>query len=156
MKYSILLTAILGLMCTFLQAQNSYLDSYIREGLESNKGLKQKQLDYASDLSALKEAKGMFFPDISMNARYTVAKGGRTIEFPVGDMLNPVYSTLNMLTASEVFPQIENQEFAFYRPTEHETKLSLVQPIFNSDIVQNYKNSTPKYPVSMWNAISGS
>ncbi len=139
MKYSFLLTAALGLSCTFLQAQNSYLHSYIREGLESNKGLKQKQLDYASDLSALKEAKGMFFPDISMNARYTVAKGGRTIEFPVGDMLNPVYSTLNMLTASEAFPQIENQEFAFYRPTEHETKLSLVQPIFNSDIVQNYK-----------------
>ena len=139
MKYSFLLTAALGLSCTFLQAQNSYLHSYIREGLESNKGLKQKQLDYASDLSALKEAKGMFFPDISMNARYTVAKGGRTIEFPVGDMLNPVYSTLNILTASEAFPQIENQEFAFYRPTEHETKLSLVQPIFNSDIVQNYK-----------------
>lgn len=139
MRYSFLITAALGLSCTFLQAQNSYLDSYIREGLESNKGLKQKQLDYASDLSALKEAKGMFFPDISMNARYTVARGGRTIEFPVGDMLNPVYSTLNMLTASETFPQIENQEFAFYRPTEHETKLSLVQPIFNSDIVQNYR-----------------
>ena len=139
MKYSFLITAALGLSCTILQAQNSYLDSYIREGLESNKGLKQKQLDYASDLSALKEAKGMFFPDISMNARYTVAKGGRTIDFPVGDMLNPVYSTLNMLTASEAFPQIENQEFAFYRPTEHETKLSLVQPIFNSDIVQNYR-----------------
>ncbi|RLD57134.1 MAG: hypothetical protein DRI97_06020 [Bacteroidetes bacterium] len=139
MKYSFLITAALGLSCTILQAQNSYLDSYIREGLESNKGLKQKQLDYASDLSALKEAKGMFFPDISMNARYTVAKGGRTIDFPVGDMLNPVYSTLNMLTATEAFPQIENQEFAFYRPTEHETKLSLVQPIFNSDIVQNYR-----------------
>ena len=139
MKYSFLITAALGLSCTILQAQNSYLDSYIREGLESNKGLKQKQLDYASDLSALKEAKGMFFPDISMNARYTVARGGRTIDFPVGDMLNPVYSTLNMLTATEAFPQIENQEFAFYRPTEHETKLSLVQPIFNSDIVQNYR-----------------
>ena len=139
MKYSFLITAALGLSCTILQAQNSYLDSYIREGLESNKGLKQKQLDYASDLSALKEAKGMVFPDISMNARYTVARGGRTIDFPVGDMLNPVYSTLNMLTASEAFPQIENQEFVFYRPTEHETKLSLVQPIFNSDIVQNYR-----------------
>lgn len=139
MKYSFIISAALGLWCTLLQAQNPYLDSYIREGLSSNKGLKQKQLDYASDLSALKEAKGMFFPDISMNARYTMARGGRTIEFPVGDLLNPVYSTLNMLTASETFPQIENQEFSFYRPTEHETKVSLVQPIFNSDIVQNYR-----------------
>ena len=41
----------------------------------------------------------MFLPDISMNARYTVARGGRIIEFPVGDLLNPVYITLNMLTA---------------------------------------------------------
>lgn len=136
---SFLIIAAFGLAFNFLQAQNPYLESYLREGLESNKGLKQKQLDYASDLSALKEAKGMFFPDISMNARYTVARGGRTIEFPVGDLLNPVYSTLNMLTASEAFPQIENQEFSFLRPTEHETKLSLVQPIFNSDIVQNYR-----------------
>lgn len=139
MKYSIIIALVFGIAGTFLQAQNPHLDAYIREGLESNKGLKQRQLDYAEDLSALKEAKGLFFPDISMNARYTVAKGGRTIEFPVGDLLNPVYSTLNMLTASEAFPQIENQEFSFYRPTEHETKLSLVQPIYNSDIVQNYK-----------------
>ncbi len=139
MKHSFIITSVLCLASTFLQAQNLHLDAYIREGLESNKGLKQKQLDYASDLSALKEAKGLFFPDISLNARYTVAKGGRTIEFPVGDLLNPVYSTLNMLTVSETFPQIENQEFSFYRPTEHETKLSLVQPIFNSDIVQNYR-----------------
>lgn len=139
MKYLLVIFAALGLWSSLLQAQNTYLESYIREGLSSNKGLKQKQLDYASDLSALKEAKGLFFPDISMNARYTVARGGRTIEFPVGDLLNPVYSTLNMLTASETFPQIENQEFAFLRPTEHETKVSLVQPIFNSDILQNYR-----------------
>jgi len=139
MKCSFIITVALSLAGNFLQAQNPHLEAYLREGLTSNKGLKQKQLDYARDLSVLKEAKGMFFPDISMNARYTVARGGRTIEFPVGDLLNPVYSTLNMLTASESFPQIENQEFSFYRPTEHETKVSLVQPIFNSDIVQNYK-----------------
>jgi outer membrane protein len=119
-------------------AQNSVLWGYIAEGLQSNKGLKQKQLDYASDLSALKEAKGLFFPDVSLNARYTVADGGRMIEFPVGDMLNPVYSTLNVLTGSENFPQIDNQDFPFLRPREHETKLSLVQPIFSSDIVHNH------------------
>jgi outer membrane protein TolC len=32
---------------------------------------------------------------------------------------------------------LENQEIAFLRPTEHETKLRLVQPVFNSDIYYN-------------------
>jgi outer membrane protein len=119
--------------------RNPVLEAYIQEGLQSNQGLKQKQLDYASDLAALKEAKGLFLPDMSMNARYTVADGGRIIEFPVGDMLNPVYSTLNMLTGSDMFPQIENESFPFLRAHEQETKLTLVQPIFSSDVVQNYR-----------------
>lgn len=120
-------------------AQPPILEAYIREGLNSNQALKQKQLDYAGSLSALKGARGLFMPDVSLNARYTVARGGRTIEFPVGDLLNPVYSTLNMLTASDLFPTIENEVFPFLRPTEQETKLSLVQPIFSSEIIQNYR-----------------
>ncbi|MDF1574594.1 MAG: TolC family protein [Bacteroidales bacterium] len=139
MKQKLILILLYSLACACLPAQNPYLEDYIRQGLESNTGLRQKQLDYNGDLAALKEAKGLFFPDISLNARYTVADGGRIIEFPVGDLLNPVYSTLNMLTASEMFPQIENETFPFYRPTEQETKVSLVQPIFNSDLIQNYR-----------------
>lgn len=120
-------------------AQNPILEEYIRIGLQSNQALKQKQLDYARSLSVLKGAKGMFLPDVSLNARYTVAQGGRNIEFPVGDLLNPVYSTLNLLTQSELFPTIENEEFPFFRPKEHETKVSIVQPIFSSEIIQNHK-----------------
>jgi len=130
---------ILSLSGSMVAAQNHPLNEYIREGLQSNLGLKQKQLDYSSNLSVLKEARGLFLPDLSLNARYTIAAGGRTIDFPVGDMLNPVYSTLNMLTESETFPQIENQTFPFLRPTEQETKVTLIQPIFSSEIIQNYK-----------------
>jgi outer membrane protein TolC len=122
-----------------IHGQNPILEKYISEGLQSNQALKRRQLDYAVQLSALKEAKGLFFPGLSLNARYTVAEGGRQIDFPVGDLMNPVYSTLNILTSSNLFPQIENQSFSFYRPTEHETKLSLVQPIFNTELIQNYR-----------------
>ncbi|RLD69496.1 MAG: hypothetical protein DRI98_10385 [Bacteroidetes bacterium] len=139
MKRCLVSLIILGISGSMVAAQNHPLDEYIREGLQSNLGLKQKQLDYSSNLSVLKEARGLFLPDLSINARYTVAKGGRTISFPVGDMLNPVYSTLNLLTESETFPQIENQEFPFLRPTEHETKVTLIQPIFNSEIIHNYR-----------------
>lgn len=123
----------------FVQGQNPVLEAYIKEGIASNKAFKQRQLDYTRSLFALKEAKGLFFPDINLNARYSVAKGGRIIEFPVGDLLNPVYNTLNLLTMSNSFPEIENQEFTFYRPKEHETKLSLIQPIYSSDIINNVK-----------------
>jgi len=118
-----------------LFAQNPVLDQYIKEGLSSNQSLKQKQMDYSKSLYAIKEARGYFFPDINLNARYTVADGGRTIEFPVGDLLNDVYSTLNILTQSQNFPSIENEEFDFYRPKEHETKVSVKQPVFSSDIL---------------------
>ncbi len=121
------------------KTQDRVLDEYIREGLESNQALRQRNIDYTISLSKLKESRSLFFPDIDINARYTVARGGRVIEFPVGDLLNPVYSTLNMLTGTAQFPSIENQSFNFYRPREHETKITMVQPIFNTDLIYNYR-----------------
>jgi outer membrane protein TolC len=51
--------------------------------------------------------------------------------------MNPVYSTLNQLTASNIFPQIGNEEIKFLRPREHETKVRLIQPVFNTDLYYN-------------------
>ncbi len=122
-----------------ISGQSDLLDDYINQGLTSNLALQQKQDSYEESIEKLREARGLFYPTVSLNARYTVAQGGRTIEFPVGDLLNPVYSTLNSLTGSNQFPNVENEEFNFYRPTEHETKLKVVQPIFNPTIHYNYK-----------------
>ncbi len=137
-KKTIIILSFFVLMSSLL-AQNSVLEMYIQEGLQSNLALKQKQSNYDKSIQVLKEAKGLFLPNLSFNARYSVADGGRLIEFPVGDMMNPVYSTLNQLTSSNLFPQIENEVFPFFRPTEHETKLRLVQPLFNPQIYYNSK-----------------
>jgi outer membrane protein len=115
------------------------LEDYIRFGIENNLVLKQKLSGYEKSLEALKEARGLFYPNISFNARYSVAQGGRMIEFPIGDLLNPVYSTLNALTSSSAFPAIENQQFGFLRPHEHDTKIRLIQPLFSPDIYYNSK-----------------
>jgi outer membrane protein TolC len=132
-----------------LFSQESIIESYVNEGLENNLSLKQKNYSYEKSILALKEARGLFFPDLSLNARYSIANGGRVIEFPVGDMLNPVYSTLNQMTTQmyaygltdEIFPptELENQEINFLRPKEQETKLQLIQPIFNPNVFFNYK-----------------
>lgn len=115
------------------------LNAYINEGLRSNLALKQKEASYEKSLYVLKEAKSNFYPQVSLNARYTVADGGRLIEFPIGDLLNPVYSTLNSLTGTSSFRSVENQSFSFLRPYEHETKLQVIQPLLNTDIHFNKK-----------------
>lgn len=123
------------------------LDEYIRQGLAENLALKQKESSYQQSLEALNEAKGLFYPEISFNARYSVSKGGRVIDFPIGDLLNPVYATLNQLTASSAFPMVQNQQINFLRPTEQETKLRLIQPVFNSGI---YFNSQIKEELTLY------
>lgn len=144
------LNIIFLLVLSNLFAQNNnLLESYIEEGLNNNLSLQQKQYSYEKSMLALKEARALFLPDLSLNARYSVANGGRTIDFPVGDMLNPVYSTLNQMTTQmyayglteEIFPAtvLENEEIEFLRPHEQETKLQLIQPIFNPQVYYNYK-----------------
>jgi outer membrane protein TolC len=138
MRHKILIIIILAISWA-VQGQETLLDQYIRDGISSNLALKQKEQNYQKSLQVLREARALFYPDISLYARYSVARGGRLIEFPAGDMLNPVYSTLNYLTQSNLFPQIENQEFMFLRPHEHDTKVSLIQPLFDPKIFYNQK-----------------
>jgi outer membrane protein TolC len=138
MKDSILFLVLVFIFLSgFLAAQETMLDDYIAEGLNNNLALKQKEVNYQKSLRVLQEARSYFYPDISLNMRYSAAEGGRLIEFPVGTMLNPVYQTLNFILGQDQFPDIENMNFAFYRPTEQETKLSLVQPLIDPKILYN-------------------
>ena len=130
------IVAVLLFLQPLVEAQD-VLDEYIKTGLAGNLALQQKEAQYQKSIEALNEARALFYPDLSFNARYTVSEGGRVINLPVGDMLNPVYNTLNALTASHNFPNIENQQINFLRPHEHETKIRLVQPLFNTEIYYN-------------------
>ena len=119
-------------------AQRPPLERYLAEGLENNLALQRQDLAYQRSQQALREAKGLFFPQLSFVANYTLAGGGRTLDFPVGDLLNPVYATLNQLTESQQFPtNIENVNEQFLPNNFHETKLRVVQPVFNPDIYFN-------------------
>lgn len=125
-------------------AQENILDSYIHTALESNLALQQKEYSYQKSLEALNEAKRMFLPTVSLNASYTVAEGGRTVEFPIGDMINPVYNNLNQINqtanpAAPAYQELENMELSFVRSPEQETKLVAGMPIFNAAIIQNHE-----------------
>ena len=116
------------------------LQQYINVALENNLSLKQQEFSYQKSIAALKEARGLFLPSVNINARYSRAGGGRIIEFPVGDMMNPVYQSLNALLQQPRFPvDIENEQIPFLREEEQETKISAVQPLFHPTIYYNYK-----------------
>ncbi len=120
------------------------LDAYIKEALQNNLALKQKRFDFRKSMQALREARGMFFPSIGIEARYSRAGGGRTIDFPLGDLMNPVYRTLNDILIGlgqppRPFPILENQTIPFLREREHDTKIRAVQPIFQPVIYYNYR-----------------
>ncbi|MCB0749678.1 MAG: TolC family protein, partial [Ignavibacteriae bacterium] len=123
-----------------ISAQNETLENYIEYGLQNNLALKQKIFDLQKSNSVLDEARGMFFPSIGINARYSRAGGGRDISFPIGDIVNPIYGSLNYLLQQNVYPtNIRNEVIPFLREREHETKISLIQPIFQPSIYYNYK-----------------
>ena len=116
-----------------VSAQEDVLTNYIKYGLENNLSMKQKEFSLQKSLAELSEARGYFFPSIGINARYTRAGGGRTFDIPIGDLMNPVYQALNIPI------RLQNEQINFFREKEQETKISLVQPIFQPAIYYNYK-----------------
>ncbi|AWV99788.1 TolC family protein [Arcticibacterium luteifluviistationis] len=128
----------LFVLCSFgALAQERILDAYIEEGLSTNLALKQQKLEIEKSVKAIDIARSNIFPKITFAPNYTVAAGGRSIEFPIGDLLNPVYGSLNQLTQSDNFPMVENQNIQFAPNNFHETKFTFELPLFNPEIKYN-------------------
>ena len=139
---------LIGLQITPSQAQQ-VLDTYIKEGLANNLVLQEKNASLEQSLLALKDAKSYFLPSVDFWASYTLAEGGRTIAFPIGDLLNPVYSTLNKLTASNSFPQIVNVSEQLLPDNFYDTRFRTTIPLLNTDLI--YQNQIRKEQVNWTN-----
>ncbi len=145
----IFLLAIASSVCSqsFSWSQGA-LDGYIRQGLDSNLVLKQRSIQLEKALLTLSTAKSNFLPSVNFNASYTTAEGGRYSELPVGDMLNPVYATLNQMTGSNAFPQIENQQINFLPTNYYDTYIRTSMPLLNMDIIANKRIQQQKVQLS--------
>jgi len=115
------------------------LDGYIETGLKNNLVLQQKNIGLDKALLALKVANGMFSPSLTLLGNYTTGDGGRSISFPVGDLLNPVYSTLNQLTGTDNFPTIANVNQNFFPRDFYDVRARASMPILNTDLIYNRK-----------------
>ncbi|KAA9353618.1 TolC family protein [Larkinella humicola] len=120
-------------------APSVILNAYIQEGLQSNLALKQESLEISRVTESINQAKALFYPRLTFNPTYSLAAGGRRLQFPVGDLLNPVYATLNQLAGSDRFPtNIPNVNELLAPNNFHDTKLSVQYAVFNTDIQYNY------------------
>jgi len=122
---------------TFAQQEGGQLDAYIHLAFNSNQGLKQQQFDLDRAMYALKEAKTLYLPSVSMLGAYTKSSGGRTIDIPVGDLVNPIYTALNELTASSKFPQLGNTSEQLNPDNFYDVKLRTSVPLINAEIRYN-------------------
>ncbi|HYF68987.1 MAG TPA: TolC family protein [Ohtaekwangia sp.] len=142
------------LLSQTLKAQTP-LVNYVAEGLESNIILQQKKISLQQAKQSLQIAKSYFLPSINVLADYTSGQGGRSIGIPVGDLLNPVYTSLNQLTETNSFPQIENVSQDFFPNNFYDAKVRASVPIINTDLhvnrsIQQQKIVLQEYEVTAY------
>ncbi|MDJ1482294.1 TolC family protein [Cytophagaceae bacterium YF14B1] len=124
---------------SILYAQSAVLEDYVKEGIKSNLTLRQENLELEKSMETLTQVRALYMPRVYLNATYTLAYGGRRLQFPVGDLLNPVYATLNQMTGTDKFPSVQNVDIQLAPNNFQETTIGFQQSIFNSDIYFSYK-----------------
>ena len=139
------LTFLLLLLCVGSAYAQTHLEQYINTGLSNNETIRQQQFLLDKSLWALKEAKSLFLPHVEFNGTYTRAGGGRTVDIPAGDLMNPVYKTLNQLTGTNNFPQVQNQSVLLNPNKFYDVKLHTTYPVINAEIAYNKKIKNQQY-----------
>src|SRR6201996_4751033 len=126
-------------VCHGSKAQSTLLDGYIKEGLDNNESIRQQGFLLERSIYALDEAKSLFGPSVAFSASYTKADGGRTIEFPAGDLLNQAYATLNKLTNSNSFAPLQNQSIELFNNNFYDAHFHTSLPLLDAALIYNKK-----------------
>src|SRR3546814_20475137 len=71
----------------------------------------------------LETSKSFYLPSVSFQTAYSTANGGRNIPLPLGDLLNEAYATLNQLTGTQRFPQLQNESINFLPYNYYDAKI---------------------------------
>ncbi|MBN8706593.1 MAG: TolC family protein [Bacteroidetes bacterium] len=135
MRKTVILILLLNSLNGF--GQTPVLDQYLKTGLEGNKSLKQSVALLEKEKYGLREANSLFLPTVEFTGSYLKSDGGRTIDLPLGDLMNPVYTTLNQLTGTNSFPQIKNESVQLNPDNFYDAKFRVSVPLINNEVWYN-------------------
>ena len=126
-----------------VNAQSDILSNYVQQGIADNEAIHQQNFELHKSMYALKEATGMFFPSISLEAKYIDDKGGRTIDVPIGDMMNPVYQNLNGINSvlapgSPKYPTLSNVSYQLNPSNFYDAYFQVAMPVINAEVWYNH------------------
>lgn len=133
-----------GLLLLFTSAapassEDTQLDTYVREALRHNPVMEAgMQALLARDLER-RSARARRLPSLDLSARYSRQTGGRSIDFPAGQLFNPIHATLNDLLADRgdppMFPtDVQDIEEPLLRRREQDTRLQLRAPLYAPEL----------------------
>ncbi len=153
--YPTLCLVICILLITRQVRAQEHLNAYVQEGLGNNLVLQQKDIALEKALYSLKTANSYFLPSVNFNGSFTHGDGGRSIALPVGDLLNPVYRTLNELMQQPDFPQIDNVNQQFFPQNFGDVHLRTSMPLLNTDLyynrsIQQHRVQLQEYEVKVY------
>lgn len=121
------------------QAGDEQLDAYVREALRQNPIMEAGMQSLLGRELQRRSARAQRLPNIELSARYSRQSGGRSIDFPAGQLFNPIHATLNDLLADRgdppMFPtDVQDIEQPLLRRREQDTRLRLRAPLYAPEI----------------------
>jgi len=130
------------------------VEQLVAEAETANLELAGAEAGVAQRLAILDQARARYLPVIDLNLRYSRAEGGREIGIPVGDLLNPVYASLNGLLEAGgqpgPFEPIDNASIPFLREREQESVVTLTQPLYDARIPAGARAASGEYDAARY------
>lgn len=111
--------------------------SYLETAIANNLLIKEKRAYADRSVLALKSARSLSLPTTWFDAQYNFSNGGPSIDIPIGDLMNPVYQTLNQLTGSSKFPQVANESHALLPRNFYDVRIKSTMPLVNPSLSAN-------------------
>src|SRR5712691_3520457 len=109
------------------------LGAIVAEALRNNLGLAEERLAVACAEAGLRDARGRFFPTLSLDGRYSELSGALNL----GDFVNPAYAALNQVIGSNRFPT--NLDVTI--PFQYESRVRLIQPLSDAPTLANHSGA---------------